>query len=369
MSAPSEMKNEKVWTPEEVSRAEQARYMHVCQGHPSDESLTWLFENGLVLGCALSERDIRNVHQMLGPCLTCLVEKTRQRSRYSNVDKKPPGRIGEMLYVDIHPLPEKAVGGYTCLLISLDKYSGMIHVVELVSTHTPQLINAFKELFSYYTKHGKIEKIHTDAEPSFTALDVWMRAKGIKCKSATGGDHNRPIERHRGCFCLKAQTILELPGYLEGEALLNEMPNARMPTTATTTATTTPKFMFNSEKLNLTERKMFSFATIVLVRVVPTQTNGAKMKLAIILGPSEKTFGAHNVYFSSSKRIAAKTDEDIILLQKLLPQLPWTLKLNHKQLSVSLKKVIRRKKGALKNNPVYLTRPVNTPSYNGYVIF
>ena len=46
--APSEMENEKVWTPEEVSRAEQARYMH----HPSDESLTWLFENGLVLGCA-----------------------------------------------------------------------------------------------------------------------------------------------------------------------------------------------------------------------------------------------------------------------------------------------------------------------------
>ena len=50
-------------------------------------------------------------------------------------------------------------------------------------------------------------------------------------------------------------------------------------------------------------------------------------------------------------KIAAKSDEDITLLQKLPPQLPWTLKLNHKQLSVPLKNVIRRKKGALKNNP------------------
>ena len=350
--APSDLK---VWTPEEVSRAEQARYMHVCQGHPSDESLTWLFENGLVLGCALSGRDVRNAHQMLGPCWTCMVGKTRQRSRYSNVDKEPSGRIGEMLYVDIHPLPEKAVGGYTCLLISLDKYSGMIHVVELISKHTSQLITAFKELFSYFKKHGKIENIHTDAEPSFTSLTVWMRSKGIKYKTATGGDHNRPIERHIGTLgqrvrCLKAQTIIELPGYLEGEAwktaaaLLNEMPNARMPTT-------TPNFMFNSEKLNLTARKMFPFAIIVMVRVVPTQTDGAKMKLAIVLGPSENTYGAHNVYFSSSKRIAAKSDEDIILLQKLPPQLPWTLKLNHKQLSIPLKKIIRRKKGAIKNKP------------------
>ena len=73
VSAPSEMENKKVWTPE------QARYMHVCQGHPSDEILTWLFENGIVLGCALSGRDIRNAHQMLEPCLTCLVGKARQR--------------------------------------------------------------------------------------------------------------------------------------------------------------------------------------------------------------------------------------------------------------------------------------------------
>ena len=141
----SEMVTSQEGTPEEVRRAEQARYLHVCEGHPSDESLTWALDNGLVLGTPLTGRDVRNASRLLGPCLTCRVAKTRRRSRYTDLDKEPPGKIGEMLYADIHPLPEKSVGGYTCLLISLDKYSGMIHVIELISKHVPSLQKAFKE--------------------------------------------------------------------------------------------------------------------------------------------------------------------------------------------------------------------------------
>lgn len=37
-------------TPEEVRRAEQARYFNVWEGHSSDEILTWALDNGLVLG-------------------------------------------------------------------------------------------------------------------------------------------------------------------------------------------------------------------------------------------------------------------------------------------------------------------------------
>ena len=82
---------------------------------------------------------------------------------------------------------------------------------------------------------------------------------------------------------LKGTNDTRTPRIPRRRGMENEMSNARMPTT-------TPKFMFNSKKLNLTERKMFPFATIVMASVVPTQTEEAKMKLAIVLGPSEKTY-------------------------------------------------------------------------------
>ena len=46
----SEMVTSHEGTPEEVRRAEQARYFNVWEGHSSDEILTWALDNGLVLG-------------------------------------------------------------------------------------------------------------------------------------------------------------------------------------------------------------------------------------------------------------------------------------------------------------------------------
>lgn len=96
-----------------------------------------------------------------------------------------------MLYADMHPLPEESVRGYTytrgytCLLISLNTYSGMIQV---------NMFRHNKKRFSLYHKRGYKEIMLMSISPRMQVVT---------------------IKRHIGTLGQRL-VCLKLPGYLEG---------------------------------------------------------------------------------------------------------------------------------------------------------
>ena len=339
---------------EEVRRANELRYMHNCIGHPSDDMLSHMLDKNLIPGITLNHRDVANANKLLGPCLICQAGKSRQRSRYLALEKVPAGAIGEKVYVDIHPLQEKSVGGYMFMLISLDKYSGMMHAIKLKSKKLNSLKNAFIILLAKYKQYKhRIKEIHSDAENGFKSLaSPWMEKRKITMWIAPPGEHNRPIERYIGTLkqrvlCLQAQSVITLPGNLEGATVmaavyyLNEYCTKRFPNT-------TPRFMFEGRKLDLNFRTLFPFGTVGMVTNFDSTTDAVKTKLAIILGPTEKTYSSYEVYISSSNNIVSRGDKDIVPLKVLPDNLPWAPKSGAKLFTAPLKPVNRRKKPAVR---------------------
>lgn len=191
-----------------------------------------------------------------------------------------------------------------------------------------------------------IKEIHTDAENGFKALSSpFMEKRKITMWLSAPGDHNKPIQRFIGTLkqrilCLQAQAVVTLPGNLEGATVqaavcyLNGYCTKIFPTN-------TPRFMFESRKLDLTSRTLFSFGT---VGTVTNFDNGAK--IAIILGPAEKTYSSFEVYISSSNSIVTRSDKDIEPMQVLPNNLPWEHKSGTKLLTAPRKPGNRRKKPA-----------------------
>ena len=335
-------------SPEEVKSATQLRYLHTCIGHPSDDILSHQLENGLILGTTLNRRDVANASRLLGPCLICQAGKTRQRSRYLDEHKVPPAAIGEKVYVDLHPLQGKSIGGITQLLIAYDKYSGMLHGVKLINKTTKQLAKGFQTLFSYYSKnHHEIKEIHSDSEPNLVALQEWMYARTIIIHYSPPGEHNRPLERHintlgQRVLCLQAQSVVELPPQLEAVSWLtaigyiNDTCTKRWPLT-------TPRFLFEGKQIDLSGKKLLAYGAIGSVRNFGGAADLSKRKIAIILGPSNRSYNSTKVYVSKGNKILTKSDKDIDILEVLPDKLPWKHKLGSTMYSIP-RKVQRKRK-------------------------
>jgi hypothetical protein len=78
---------------EERSRAQQAFNLCRLLGHPSDQALISLLDNGNMMGTALTSQDLRTARHLFGPCPASVEGKMRAPSLPSSVTP-PATKIG-----------------------------------------------------------------------------------------------------------------------------------------------------------------------------------------------------------------------------------------------------------------------------------
>jgi hypothetical protein len=205
-------------SPEQFLRARQVRDLHCVLGHPSDLALKNALRNGLIAGTRLTERDVDHARQSLGPCIACAAGKT-VKEHFTHSEREPAASIGERVYGDVYFLAGKnayendralvPVSACRTMLLVVDGYSGMLHIVRMNDKHASSIQKALNYVLAEYTKHGhRMHEFHCDNESVFMACDVWL---GSKQKICSENVSELPLCPYRQLFLQIVMTTPDKP--------------------------------------------------------------------------------------------------------------------------------------------------------------
>ena len=336
-------------TPAQVRRAYQARQLHNVLSHPSDKTLIDSLNNGVIIGTHLTSQDVRTAAAMLGPCLACKVGKTHKPPYRESLDQ-PTTYIGEKIYCDIVPLDgcgctDSAIGGYDNMLMTVDSYCNMLHLVPLKSKSTDNLIKAFDIILAEYTKNGhkpvgRRFEIISDSESDFKACNTALGQRSVHLFHSPPYQHNQRFERQMQTLkcrkrCLKAASPVALPVNLEGEVMrtaayhLNDLTNTKFPTMS-------PRQMFENTKLDITKRTNIPMGTVAMLTF--PEDKEARARLGVVLGPAERTRNANNCYVMDVGKIIVRDKRAIEPVQVIPQSFPWVVKKGGLNLTVKKRK-------------------------------
>ena len=126
--------------------------LHAGLNHPSDEALTRLLDNGGIIGCPWTSRDLRLSRNIFGECVKCRVGKTTNPSA-------PPSQSpstnspGELFHADIF-FVMTVRGVKVPYLLSLDDTVNYMMVVKVKSRRADALFDAFTKMINAYKSYG-----------------------------------------------------------------------------------------------------------------------------------------------------------------------------------------------------------------------
>jgi hypothetical protein len=302
------------FTPEQMLRAMQVRDIHCAMAHPSDYALSNALRHALIAGTRLTDRDVANARDLLGPCLACAAGKTVKES-FGHSETEPAAYIGERVYGDVFYLAGKnayendraRVPVHACrtMLLVVDAYSNMLHIVRMNDKHVSSIQKALNFVLSEYQKYGhRVKEYHCDCESVFIATSVWLGTKGVPMQTTPPHQHCQRVERQVRTIkerirCLEAQAPVELPFELKHETartavyLLNDMATDKH-------RTQTPRMMFEGVKADFNERSTIPYGTVGLVAFPEDPYN--RSRVAVQLGPALHSRSSNYVYLMDTKR-------------------------------------------------------------------
>ena len=325
-----------VLTPKQVKLATELRFLHVSLGHPSDEQLTNLLKNGIVLGTECTARDVVNARTLFGECLTCRASKQVQPSYGESLVGIKPTFIGELVCCDIFPLLKesvkdpKVIGGYGYMLIAVDAFSSMLHIIPLENKLSRSCCDAFLKLISAYQRYGhKIKNIETDSEHDLKACSDWLGQRGVPYAATPPGQHCQRVERQVNLVkarmrCLINGAPLVMPNKLNGEIAMAAV-NYLNDCTNTNHPTETPRMLFEGQKIVLRKRCLLPFGTVASFHYPEDKV--ARTKLGIVLGPAPFTYGASNCFVFETQKVVVRASNRMWPLEVLPAKvIPWQIK-------------------------------------------
>lgn len=315
-------------TPDEVRRATELRVLHNVLGHPSDDQLITSLSNGVIVGTHLTARDVDLANRHLGECLCCAAAKA-VRPTYTTSLNETAVKIGERVYADLYPLQDDAniYGGYTVLIIAVDSFSNMLHVIACKTKSSKDLCTGLGKLIARYNEYGHvIGELHTDAETSINACSDWLSHQQIPLCVAEPGQHCQRIERQvrtvkERIMCLRSASPLVIPPEMDGELvrtavyILNDLPNAK-------NAFQSPRMLFEGKRLDLSKRKQIPFGTVCILPFPDDKEQ--KVRLGVLLGPAPRTYNANNCWVFNTKRMVVRGR--VRPLTAIPEDLPWKVK-------------------------------------------
>ena len=201
-----------------VKRATEARLLHKTYNHLNDRTLCEALEAGTFNNpLGLTAADVRNAHNIFGPCLACSQAKaTFPLHHHASRDPTKLYAVGELLHIDIAQFNEgeKFLLGGVCTLVCVEEVTDKLHVDHLPSKHSEQsLYKAVLDIVAYYKTYGRVVKyIWTDPEGVFIKLGRLLREVGIELTDYPPGMHERVAERmNRHIREAMRATTAELP--------------------------------------------------------------------------------------------------------------------------------------------------------------
>lgn len=315
-------------TPIEVSRANELRVLHNVLGHPSDDQLITSLSNGVIVGTHLTARDVELARRLLGECLCCAAAKA-VRPSFAPTLNETVNKIGERVYADLYLLPDDVTiyGGVTCMIIAVDAFSNMLHILPCKSKGSKDLCLGLGKLIARYREFNhEIGELHTDAETSINACGEWLGHQGVTLCLGEPGQHCQRIERQvrtvkERIMCLRTALPLVIPTEMEAELartavyMLNDLPNAK-------NAFQSPRMLFEGVRLDLSKRKQIPVGTVCILPFPDDKEQ--KVRLGVMLGPAPRTYNANNCWVFSTKRMVVRGR--VRPLTAIPEDLPWKVK-------------------------------------------
>jgi hypothetical protein len=231
------------FNPKQMELARQARALHNTLGHPNDEALVKLLDNGGILDCHLTGSAIRLSNRVFGPCPHCIQAQMRDSSGYREPNaesiSEPAEQIGDHLIADILyvPLPN---GKTLTLMVTLEELINAAFVVKMPSKNQKSCEEAlFKAIGYFRSQNCRVTLIKTDHESNLKACAPFLGnlSPPVRYKSAAPGTHASRVERFIEVLRDKMRAIAKTAGIpippdmyyslvLAAVSTRNQVPNA-----------------------------------------------------------------------------------------------------------------------------------------------
>ena len=184
------------FTNRERQDAEAAKELSKLLGHPNPRSLIEMINNGSIVNCPVTAKDVARAYKIFGPDLASLRGKTRKsKMPRDNVEYLPREISSDLtLNVDLMFVNTNA------FLISVSTPLGLTMVNELGHTKGSRSLKAIapammQQIDTYASRQFQVKTIRTDNEGSIIAMTQLLNQRGIVVNPAGPGSHVPVIER------------------------------------------------------------------------------------------------------------------------------------------------------------------------------
>lgn len=306
----------------EFKRAWSAYQLHQLN-HMSYDALANAVENGHILNTNLTRKDFDNALNIYGPCVACLMAKFRYPSLHS--DPRGTTMKGELVAIDLLPVDNPQLGGYTQYIISVDEYTKYIFIVGVKSKETKRhLVAGFKKLQSHYSTRGRcpIQRFHPDSEACLLACEDAVTAVDLPFEPSPPHIKQKQVERQVQTIKGRMRAILnsmdkELPGYLYGQCIIamaqehNRVPELE-------SGGPSPDVLFLGERFDLAVHHPFPFGTPVVVYYPNYEA-----KPAIAVSMSTQSYGVQKFYVRETHRIVVRHHKMVKQIDNIPDSWKW----------------------------------------------
>jgi len=185
------------YSPEVISRINEAQDLHEFFGHPSDAVLSAGLDNGCIPNCHLTSNDVRNNRKLRGLCPQCLEGKMKQHPHNPPSTSPPSERPGEELWLDIQQLPAPSPALSTHAITAVCANTGFMTFDGHNSKSKAKVLDALNCVVAQYNGDGhKVSRMVTDSENVLQACGPSLAATQISLTHTPPGEHAKRIERY-----------------------------------------------------------------------------------------------------------------------------------------------------------------------------
>lgn len=301
----------RLFSQDEVRRAQDARLLHEKLDHISDQNLCSSLTYGKILNCPVTCQDVRNANVIFGPCPACIQGKLTNEPASNKAH--PVEELGKVIHMDIFFIKD-AQQKQVPYLMSVEGNTGYVIASKLPSKSQTSLCDCIGRIFDHFKSFGHtISKLYSDNEKVFRSIEPFINSKGASITFSPSGRHERRAER--AIRTLKGRiraALMMLPyklprtlfQYLIGNVVssINMSPNSR-------STPASPKEIFQGTKTDFAYHLRSRFGDFVLTKD-PNGSNDVTAPQAehgIIVGRDPSTRGGVKVYLFNRKTIVSRS--------------------------------------------------------------
>ncbi|CAN0349389.1 unnamed protein product, partial [Ectocarpus fasciculatus] len=295
-------------------RAAEAQKLHEAMNHPSDEALGKLLDNGDLLDCPLTSRDLHNARTIFGPCSKCIAGKATNHSNPQSTSE-PSHAPGELLHMDIVFINRGAKQKRLPFLLAVDDYTNYVMARRLPSKTTESVGTAMTAIMDAYAGLNlTVKRIRTDPENVFRSCEQIVNSRGCQMEFTAVGQHERRVERYTRILKERVRIMINSQRYrlppelfpyavLDVAATLNMTPNSRC-------SPRSPRQVVTRTKISRRKDVGTPFGRVAAFKVPGQPTSNSDLdprtEIGIVVGRERNSNGNLLVFLLHNKQVVSR---------------------------------------------------------------